>query len=219
VIDVSRPLPGWRPASREAPLVPRASAPTGCVPRAVTRTDAPTRRGTGEPLRDVLGVGRNATTDEIHRAYTLQARLVHPDRHLGAADEVQAGSHPPDGGTQRSTAGVERSSTSPAIRRRTPASENAAASRRPSARAGSTVLSAARPTTATSFLIGAPIARTQTSKVYEASDRPRPRRRRGRAATAEDPPPRRALARRCRPRPRSTRRHRRHPDAGPRLGT
>jgi hypothetical protein len=38
----------------------------------------------------VLGVGRSASYDEAHRAYTVRSQLLHPDRHHGAGPDVLA---------------------------------------------------------------------------------------------------------------------------------
>ena len=47
----------------------------------------------GEDLYAVLGVGRDASEEDIRRAYRSLAQAVHPDKHAGAALREVANAH------------------------------------------------------------------------------------------------------------------------------
>lgn len=65
---------------------------SGQGPPAPQASGAPPSRatdGTTRPPHEVLGVPRDATPDEVRRAYQQQVRLYHPDKVATVAPELQ----------------------------------------------------------------------------------------------------------------------------------
>ena len=77
-----------------SPLNPSTLCPRARAPRpAHVRVAAMASEAGGDDLYAVLGVGRDASEEDIRRAYRSLAQAVHPDKHAGAALREVANAH------------------------------------------------------------------------------------------------------------------------------
>lgn len=100
------PLPGPRKATQPAlaavpalPVPPPPTPPpTAAAPRASATPDRDRAEGLARRVKEMrkmnyfemLGISKNASQEEVRRAYFSQAKDFHPDKHFGTSPEVKA---------------------------------------------------------------------------------------------------------------------------------
>jgi hypothetical protein len=83
-----------KPRHFKFPLWPRLPVRGATLPpHTHTGVSAMAAEAAGEDLYAVLGVGRDASEEDIRRAYRSLAQAVHPDKHAGAALREVANAH------------------------------------------------------------------------------------------------------------------------------